>query len=103
MGKLNISSMSDGQTFEKEEKGDDNMEQKQMEEELKGKMNEKQTCEMEKEIDSTKGPKHEWEQEPNTTKGGKSNFPIPSSKCRTRQNTSYHHGADVDPNNPLPL
>ena len=59
MGKLNISSMSDGQKFEKEEKGDDNLEQNQMEEELKGKMNEKQTCEMEKEIDSMKGPKHE--------------------------------------------
>ena len=43
MGKLNISSMSDGQKFEKEERGDDNMEQKQMEEELKGKTNEKQT------------------------------------------------------------
>ena len=56
MGKLNISSMSDGQKFEKEENGGDNMEQKQMEEELKGKMNEKQTCEMEKEIDSMKGP-----------------------------------------------
>ena len=47
MGKLNISNVSDGQKFEKEEKGDDNMEQKQMEEkqkqmdeELKGKMNE---------------------------------------------------------------
>ena len=44
-----------------------------MEEELKGKMDEKQTCEMEKEIDRMKGkvedkPKHESEQGPNTTK-----------------------------------
>ena len=47
--------MSDGQKFEKEEKEDNNMEQKQMEEELQWKMDEKQTCEMEKEIDSRKG------------------------------------------------
>ena len=44
-----------------------------MEEELKGKMDEKQTREMEKEIDRMKGkvedkPKHESEQEPNTKK-----------------------------------
>ena len=70
-------------------------------------MDEKQTCEMEKEIDSMKGkvedkPKHESEQEPNT-KNEEKQFPIPPSKRRTRQNTSYHHGADIDPNNPLPL
>ena len=44
-----------------------------MEEELKGRMDEKQTCEMEKEIDSMKGevedkPKHESEEQPNTRK-----------------------------------
>ena len=53
MGNLDTS-MSDGQKFEKE-KEDNNMEQKQMEEELQWKMDEKQTCEMEKEIDSRKG------------------------------------------------
>ena len=78
-----------------------------MEEELKGKMDEKQTCEMEKEIDRMKGkvkdkPKHE-SNKGQTQQRKKNQFPIPPSKRRTRQNTSYHHGADVDPNNPLPF
>lgn len=111
MGNLDTS-MSDGQKFEKEEKEDNNMEQKQMEEELQWKVDEKQTCEMEKEIDSRKGTAedkqmHESEEEePSTSqrKRKKKQLPIPPSKRRTRQNTSLPSWSkDIDPNNPLPL
>ena len=83
-----------------------------MEEELQWKMDEKQTCEMEKEIDSRKGKAedkqmHESEEEePSTSqrKRKKKQLPIPSSKRRTRQNTSLPSWSkDIDPNNPLPL
>ena len=73
MGKLNTSSTSDGQKFEKEEKGDDNMEQKQMEEEQKrwktdiwdGERDWQQKGKAEDK------PKHESEEEPNTKKEDK--------------------------------
>ena len=80
--------MSDEQKFEKEEKGDDNMEPNQMQEKLKRKIDEKQ-MEMEKETDSMAEdkPKIESEEEPNTSqrKRKKKNFPsTPPSKRRTR-------------------
>ena len=113
MGKLNSSSASDGQKLEKEEKEDDTMEQKQMEEKIKRKKIDKQACEMEKEIDSRKGrdedkAMHESEEEvPNTSqikKRKKKQVAVPSSKRRTRQNTALPSwNKDIDPNNPLPL
>ena len=93
--------MSDRQKFEKEEKEDSDMEQKQMEEELQWKMDEKQTCKWRKRLTAGKArlrtnkctSQKKKSRAQVKEKGRKSNYQYHRVSAEHDRTHPYHHGA----------